>query len=63
MNPIVLIICVFGALIAAAIAASKNRNAFGFGLLGFLLPLIGILAAALCEPHDLPPETPTYPRV
>lgn len=40
----------FGLLAApvcAAIAAHKNRSPFGYGLLGFLFPLIGVIVV-LC---------------
>jgi hypothetical protein len=43
-------ISLIGAFIAGAIAAGKNRNALGWGALGFLLPLIGVVIALCIEP-------------
>ena len=40
---IYLVISVLGAAIAAMVASSKSRNALGWGALGFLLPLIGVI--------------------
>lgn len=40
---LVLLFGILGALICACIASTKNRSALGFGMIGFLLPLIGII--------------------
>jgi hypothetical protein len=44
---VVLIIGVLGAAISAVIAMGKGRSALGWGVLGFLMPLIGVIVA-LC---------------
>jgi hypothetical protein len=42
---------VFG-LICAAIAAQKNRSRLGYGLLGFFLPLIGLIVIAVLPKQE-----------
>lgn len=45
-------IAIVGAVISGAIAAGKNRNAFGWGALGFFLPLIGVIVALILDKHE-----------
>lgn len=40
---LMLLFGILGAMICAAIASTKNRSVVGFGVIGFLLPLIGII--------------------
>jgi hypothetical protein len=45
-----LIIGLAGALIAAVVASNKNRNPLGYGVLGFLFPLIGVVIICCMSP-------------
>jgi uncharacterized membrane protein YeaQ/YmgE (transglycosylase-associated protein family) len=47
-----LIIGFVGALIAAVVASSKNRNPLGYGALALLVPLIGVVV--ICSMSSLP---------
>ena len=58
MSSTFLVIAVVCSIISGAIAAGKNRNALGFAALGFLLPLIGVIAAVAASPKRLPEITP-----
>jgi hypothetical protein len=50
-----IIIWIIGSFVAAWVAHDKGRNGLKFFLLALLAsPLIGILAAIGCRPHDLP---------
>ncbi len=49
-----LFICILGAVISGVLAAGKNRNPVGWIVLGFLLPLIGVVAV-LCVAEVEPP--------
>jgi len=42
-------IAILGAVISGVIAAGKNRNALGWGALGFFLPLIGVIVALILD--------------
>lgn len=44
-------IAIGGGLIASAIAQNKGRDSTGWFIIGFLLPLIGILLAAVMSPN------------
>lgn len=54
------LICILGGFIAAVIAAAKNRNAIGWGLMGALLPLIAVLIL-IASPAIPPPEVGSGP--
>lgn len=43
---VLFVICIAGAVISANIASGKGRDPAPFALLGFLLPLIGVIAAS-----------------
>jgi hypothetical protein len=55
---IVIVFMIAGAIASGVVASSKNRDAIGWGLAGFFLPLISllILAAATPLPAQLPPD-------
>ena len=42
-----LAIGVVAAIVCARIATSKGRSAIGYGILGFVLPLIGLIVVAV----------------
>ena len=46
------IVGLVGAVWAAAVAGSKNNNALGYAVLGFVLPLIGVIAAYAAAPSS-----------
>ena len=48
----IFVVAVMSGVVAGAIADSKGREVGGFFLLGFLIPLVGILAAVLSGPSD-----------
>ena len=52
-----LMIATIGAAISAVVASGKARSALGWGLVGFLFPLIGVVAV-LCLPPLAQPEMP-----
>jgi hypothetical protein len=52
----VFFIAILGALISGIVAAGKNRNAIGWGALGFCLPLIGVIVACCLEEGTKPQE-------
>ena len=41
------ILCIFLAIITAVVASHKNRNSFGWFLLGLLFGIFGLLAIAV----------------
>jgi hypothetical protein len=43
---------VIGMFVAGMIAHSKNRNAFGWGAIGFLMPLIAVILAIVLPPNE-----------
>lgn len=45
---------IVGFIVCAALADGKNRSVPAWGALGYLLPLIGVIAVALVRP--LPPD-------
>jgi hypothetical protein len=49
---IAFLICLIAGAVCAAVAASKNRSAVGYGLLGFVLPLIGIIVVLCIGIHE-----------
>jgi len=49
MNMIYFVIATICALISGIVASGKGRSAFGFGMLGFFFPVVGIVAAC-CLP-------------
>jgi len=55
---IVFFISLIGAAACAMIASNKNLNVAGYGVLGFFLPLIGVIIA-LCVPAAAPPSNAT----
>lgn len=48
---ILLFISVAGLVLSAMIAGFKNRNALGWGIVGFFFPLIGVIIAIALEPR------------
>jgi hypothetical protein len=50
---LLLIVALAGGLIAGVIASSRGLSFGGYFLLGFLLPLIGIVVAAVAQPSKL----------
>lgn len=44
------IVSIISAIICFKIAAGKGRNAVGYAILGFFLPLIGIIIIAVLKP-------------
>lgn len=48
---VLIVIAVAGGLIAGGIAQSKGHSFGGYFILGFLLPLVGILVAAVARPN------------
>ena len=51
---VVLVVAAVFGLICAAIAARKNRSRIGYGLLGFFLPLIGLIVIAVLPKQPAP---------
>jgi FtsH-binding integral membrane protein len=49
-----LLITVVGGLVAAGIATTKDRNPFGWFLIGGLFPLIGIILAIVLPAVPVP---------
>lgn len=47
-----LVVAVVSAFIAGRIAGSKGHSAVGFGVLGFFLPLVGIIVAVVLKPKQ-----------
>lgn len=52
----VLLIAALCAVISGCIASGKNRSAFGYGALGFFLPIIGIVAICCLPPVKSPEQ-------
>lgn len=48
---IYLFIAIVGAFISGIVASGKNRNAVGWGALGFVFPVIGIVAICCLPAH------------
>ena len=46
---IYIVVALIGLAITGAIAAGKNRNVIGWAAIGFLFPLIGIIAVCLAD--------------
>ena len=46
---VIAVICSF---VSARIAGGKGHSALGFAILGFLLPLIGVIVALLLKPRE-----------
>lgn len=49
---IYLVVGLLGGVICAAIAPSKNRSAIGWFVIGFLIPLIGIILIVVLGPAN-----------
>jgi uncharacterized membrane protein YgaE (UPF0421/DUF939 family) len=58
MNPAVFVIAIICSIISGLVASGKNRNVAGYAALGFLLPLIGVIAALVVSPNTRPPDVP-----
>ena len=62
---IVLVICLLGGVICSLLAAGKQRSPVGWFVIGFLLPLIGLILAIVLPPGDggleVPPEVELAP--
>ncbi len=54
---IALLIGIIGAFWTASLASRKNLNVLGYAILGFLLPLIGVLVVLSAEDRN-PKEAP-----
>jgi hypothetical protein len=52
-----LALAVFCSFVCATVAQRKGRSAVGFAILGFLVPLLGIVVIALLKP--VPPTVDT----
>lgn len=53
MSMALFISTIFGA-VCAGLAAHKNRSAIGYGILGFLFPLIGIIVTLVISKIEAP---------
>jgi hypothetical protein len=53
---IYIIVALIGLAITAAVAAGKNRSVIGWAALGFLVPLIGVIAIMLAAPLARPED-------
>lgn len=49
--------CLIFAVIAGVVASGKNRNPFGWGVLGFLIPIVGLVAVVCLPPLELAEAT------
>lgn len=61
---VALVVCVTFGLIAGAIGYTRMGDStgafFGFFLIGFLLPIVGLIAAALAKPPAEAPRPPGW---
>jgi hypothetical protein len=48
-----LIICIVGSIASIIVASEKHRNVFGWGILGFVMPAISVVAIC-CLPKIEP---------
>jgi hypothetical protein len=54
---IAIVIALIGAIWCAHVASTKHLNVLGYTLLGFLLPLIGVLVVLSAQPAPPPEES------
>jgi uncharacterized membrane protein YeaQ/YmgE (transglycosylase-associated protein family) len=53
---ITLLVAIVGAVLSGSIASRKGRSAIGYGILGFVLPVVGVIVALIV------PNRRTQPR-